>query len=267
MLLSFDWVFQSAALQELGEHTRALEAAQHGIRRSRDGAMTYVTIVRALAALGRVDELETQLAQGPRFSPPSRYRGKHRWYLPHFPDLEAIRELRAHRHEAAARRLLATVLDDLETHQDTARAAVRYVHGELLYEAGRWEEARTVFSRLIAEVSRDSQRIGFSIDIASRSYLGTIAARLGNRALAGRISAELDALRGPYLFGRHTFGRARIAAVLGEREQAVRLLRTAFAQGHPYRYATVSHERPHAHPDFATLRDYPPFQQLMEPKN
>ena len=91
-------------------------------------------------------------------------------------------------------------------------------------------------------------------------YLGTIAARRGDRAAALRLDRELQEVRAPYMFGRQVYWRARIHALLGERDHAVDLLRDAFSRGFPY--------TPSLHADlaFAALRDFPPFQELIKPK-
>ena len=60
--------------------------------------------------------------------------------------------------------------------------------------------------------------------------------------------------------GQHTQQRAFIAAALGDRDAAVALLRTAFGQG-----MTVG-EWAHMEPALESLRDYPPFQELIRPK-
>ena len=90
--------------------------------------------------------------------------------------------------------------------------------------------------------------------------LGTLAARQGNWAEAERISAMLEALQRPYLFGEHTYWRARIAALLGEPDRAVALLRAAYAQGFKWWLSL------HSEPDLESLRDYPPFRELLRPK-
>jgi hypothetical protein len=77
-------------------------------------------------------------------------------------------------------------------------------------------------------------------------------------AEAERTSARLAALTTPYLFGRHTLGRAQIAAVLGRKDDATGLARQATAEGVP---ATVLHVTP----EFIALRRYPPFEALIKP--
>ena len=63
----------------------------------------------------------------------------------------------------------------------------------------------------------------------------------------------------PYLFGGNTFWRARIAVLLGEKEQALVLLRDALGQGTAYGSLYLNM-------DLEPLSDYPPFQELIKPK-
>src|SRR5438046_847038 len=91
-------------------------------------------------------------------------------------------------------------------------------------------------------------------------YLGVIAARQGNREPALRVDRTLADLKRPYSFGRHTVWRARIQALLGERDVAVGLLREAIAQGYPHAHAL------HTDLAFDSLRNYPPFVELLKPK-
>ena len=91
-------------------------------------------------------------------------------------------------------------------------------------------------------------------------YLGVIAARRGDKEEATKISEKLRQIDRPYMFGRQTYWRARIAALLGEPEKAVNLLNESFAQGNrfgAYVHTTI---------DFESLRDYEPFIELMRPK-
>jgi hypothetical protein len=64
----------------------------------------------------------------------------------------------------------------------------------------------------------------------------------------------------PYLFGIPTYWRARIAALLGDKEGAVNLLQEAIKQGCDYQNLYFSPK------DFESLQDFSPFQQLMKPK-
>lgn len=56
-------------------------------------------------------------------------------------------------------------------------------------------------------------------------------------------------------------GRARVAALLGDREAAVELLRRAFGEGLPYGIWI------HLDRDLEPLSGYLPFQELIRPKD
>ena len=106
-----------------------------------------------------------------------------------------------------------------------------------------------------------------------QGYLGALAARRSERAEALRISAWLEQLAQPYLFGINTLWQARIRALLGEPERATVLLRTAIGQGAAL-YGTsqsiwISRTDLawlHRDVDFESLRDLPLFQDILRPK-
>ena len=129
--------------------------------------------------------------------------------------------------------------------------AHRYDLLRVLYLLERWEEAHRVAGELVREAPTNPDDLG---------YLGTLAARLGEGPEADGISARIRALEIPYDAGNATYWRARIAAVLGEREEAVRLLHEAHAEGLPFSVDL------HTERDLDSLRDYPPFQEFMRPK-
>jgi hypothetical protein len=70
---------------------------------------------------------------------------------------------------------------------------------------------------------------------------------------------SLGALQQQWLFGEHTRWRAAILGALGERERAVQLLRQAASQHNPRGLW-------HALPSLASLRGYPPFEDLIRPQ-
>jgi hypothetical protein len=92
-------------------------------------------------------------------------------------------------------------------------------------------------------------------------------ARLGHRAEAERLAGRLATINPPFSFGRTPYWRARIAAVLGDRDGALALLREAVAHGF---VCTVRWGPPwedcHREMDFESLRGYAPFDELMRPK-
>ena len=90
--------------------------------------------------------------------------------------------------------------------------------------------------------------------------LGGLAGRLGDRKTALEASETLRRLDDPHLFGGHTYRRACIAAVLGEREDAMALLRQAIAEGVGYGSYL------HVEIDLESLWDDPDFIELLRPK-
>jgi hypothetical protein len=76
----------------------------------------------------------------------------------------------------------------------------------------------------------------------------------------GRKLAATDWVDRGCLFGEHAYRRAAISALLGERDEAVELLRETFVRGHHYS------KRLHREMDLEPLRDYPPYQELVRPK-
>ena len=90
--------------------------------------------------------------------------------------------------------------------------------------------------------------------------LGWIAALQGDeeeaRSAMARIEAEGDSAFSAY----KQLLMARIAANLGEPERAVALLRAAYQSGFPAVNGW------HSSPSLDPLRDYPPFVELMRPR-
>ena len=124
-----------------------------------------------------------------------------------------------------------------------------------LYESERWDEADALFKELSAE---------FLTSVTYRGYVGVTAARRGDVEAANEIDAQLLSVDRPYLLGFNTYWRSRIAAVLGDREHAVSLLREALAAGQ--RQYGGNQYWIHAVMDFESLVDYPQFQELVRPK-
>ncbi len=257
------WYDLTTALHLLGDHRRELKQALEGARRFPDNPQVFNTHVRALAALGRAEEVTRRLAASVDLPP---VRG----WTPADVMLLAAVELRAHGHAAAADTALSHARDWLAARPpaESASDAHRYRVALVSYTAGRLDDAQREFERLAARGSR-----GRSDSLAAAAvmgdgwdqmdyfgYLGAIAARQGNREQALRVDHALAGVKRPYLFGRHTVWRARIEALLGEREVAVSRLREAFGQGYPHAHAM------HVDLAFDSLRDYAPFRELVKPK-
>jgi tetratricopeptide (TPR) repeat protein len=167
--------------------------------------------------------------------------------------MEAALKLYAHGHKDASREFAAMAIEWAEGRPEAERKtdATRSFYADALYLAGRFDEAGKIYGSLTSEQPDN-------IDYQGR--LGSLAARRGDRDEAMRISEELAVIDRRFLFGRPTYWRACIAALLGEKERAVALLKEAFSQGRRYGVSL------HRDIDLEPLWEYPPFKDLLRPK-
>jgi serine/threonine protein kinase/TolB-like protein len=257
------FMIMTGALHELGEHQEELNEARRGRGLYPELLNLHAYEARALVALGRTDEMEKLveeiLTMPSKWAYPSCCLPR---ATPAYVMLSAAEELRAHGHREASLKMASRAVDwyrsrvGEEAKQEDTRSGL----GDALYQAERWEEAKALLATLAAE---------HPDNIFYKGRLGTIAARLGDRAKARRIAEELRRLDRPYLYGNHTFRSARIIALLGDKERAVALLREAVAQGSggseepdEYGYGFIYRHSM----DLEPLRGYPPFEELIKPK-
>jgi tetratricopeptide (TPR) repeat protein len=243
-----EWRIQilTVAHHALGNYARELEVAQRGLEGFPDSLDLRASEAEAMAALGRVDDTKRVVEETLLLRP---VRGR----TPGEAALEVAEELRAHGHpdEAAAMAVRAIAWYRSLPSAETAKVNARADLGLALTLSGRTEEARSVYEKLAAE---------HPDDVKYRGSLGVLAAGRGDRPAAQRISEELRIIERPRLFGASTYQRARIAAILGERDRAAELLGQAFAQGLGFSLNI------HRDTAFEGVRDYPPFREVVRPK-
>jgi serine/threonine protein kinase/tetratricopeptide (TPR) repeat protein len=241
------WWALTAAHHMLGNHKQELKEARRGRKQLPENLSLLVREVDALAAMGRMKELQKRLEESKALPPQSGHA-----HSPGTITLTAGRELRAHGFRKESVQVLAEALEwfDGRPEQEKTGAAYLYNRGSTLYSLERWSEAKATFTKLHNDVPESIDYLGF---------MGATAARTGDREGAAKISQQLEEDKKPYLFGNPTFWRARIAALLGAKEDAVNLLRQATQQG-------VGFSALHPCEDFESLADYPPYIQLMKPK-
>jgi tetratricopeptide (TPR) repeat protein len=225
------------------------------------------TEVLSLAALGQIKAVQSLLDEALALAPQPL------WTYGSVAANAAL-ELRAHGHSEAARDLIQRAIEWYSNRlsEEPGQSDLRYGLARCSYWAERWGEARELFAGLLAEVPDSGapwRGIGTASDFDYLGFLGVVAAREGHRNEALRISQRLEAIERPYLFGHPTLWRAKIAALLGERERAVGLLQAAISQGlmpvdlaQGLGYAMLLHRDI----DFESMRDYPPFRELLRPK-
>jgi DNA-binding SARP family transcriptional activator len=240
------WQVLAASYHMLGEYETELEVAEE----ARDGYPNLLSLldaeVRALAALGRIDEVEERLDESLTLPP------QEGWLHGGVMAVAAI-ELWTHGHEEASQRASQRGVDWYlsRSPEEAATTAYRYGLAFAYYVARRWDEARTAFEELASDLPDDVNYPG---------YLGVLAARRGDRDEALRIYDAIQGMANPYDHGREAYWGACIYSSLGEREQAMVLLRDAFAQGRTFDL------RLHVDIDLEQLHDYPPFQEFLAPK-
>ena len=253
------WYFHylPASLHVLGKHEEELAEARRSRSLYPDVGLPMVDEARALAALGRLDELDR--AVDAAMAATMRLDG----YSPGTVMRPAIQELRAHgRREAAlalATRYIAWIerRPDFSSPEPADRRRALETHAGALVLAERWTEARDVLRSLRLEKPD-------ALGLLSR--LAWVTARAGDRVEAARLDAELGRAGGPYLFGQPAFGRACYAATVGDRDRAVILLREALSQGFPPSTAYSPAETLRHRQELEPLHGFPPFEERLKPK-
>jgi tetratricopeptide (TPR) repeat protein len=246
-LMAYFWYANfTDALHQVGEYERELDVIREARERFPDVVHPWLVEARALAAMGRIDELNRLLQECPSTEPTW-------WFTVGSLLIQTARELRAHGYREAAQAIANRAVDwsrkgQFELYQGSG--ARSYV-AQSLYVAERWEEAQEVVEELASEYPKSISYLGAT---------GRVAARLGDRGEAQRVFDELQALDRPYLFGKHNYASAQIASILGDYEQAVVLLAKAFDQTYEYSSNVLND------PDLLLMRGYPAWEELIRPK-
>ena len=238
------WDWLGMAYHMLGDYRRELSArpwhaAKSGQELTRDPS--------ALAGLGQAREAE-RIAIGYL---PQRHTSDDPWPVPMRSECVAL-ELRAHGHPTESQRVFEKVvawygragINDA-TRDDYPCAQVLF---NSFYYTGRWEEARAGYEHRLAEDSAS---------VKSHAALGALAVRRGDQAEAARMDKWLaQRTKRPSA----AYARARLAALRGDRDAAVTLVREALHRG--LRGVMFLH----LDPDFESLHDFPPYRELIRPK-
>ncbi len=231
----------------LGDYRQELQLARQARLLDPGNSRYFWAEGMALAALGRVDEI-SKLVDDVLVLPERDGQ-----FIAGRVMVFFAREVRVHGYPAEAHMLYNRAVDWFQAEAPKGRTCWQGNFVEALYGAERWHEAQVLASELAAEDPKD---------IHCQGYLGVLAARRGNTAEAERISAWLAVQNPSYHQGWHVYWRARIAAQLGRREEAVRLLRQALSQGALMHVNGMFHEDS----DLEPLHGYPPFEELMRPR-
>ena len=255
------WFYFAHAYHMLGRHEDELRVARHGRALFPDQLPAVNAEIDADAALGRQQDV-AKLLDVARGLNPSPFDSGQFWNgAGPWQPYEAALEFRAHGFGDAYRWAIQQTLDRLREAApgDTMTLNWRWGRALALYAAERWQEARDGFAALQHANPKNVDLLG---------GLGVSEARLGHRAEALTVAARLARLNPPYSFGRSLYWQARIAAVLGDRDATVARLREALAQGMMCLVGVgPPWEDCHRDIDFESVRRYPPFDELLRPKD
>jgi tetratricopeptide (TPR) repeat protein len=233
------WVNTAATHHLLEQYEEELSLVRRGLERFPGYRLLFDREAAALAALGRLSQLDSLLGAVAAL-PPEPSDG-HRALL-------AGLELRAHGQRDVAARFIQRGLDWYASRPPDVDRASR---GEAFLYAERWADADTLFAALRAE-SPDNV-----------TYLrrhGLALARLGRPADAQAVIDRLVSAEPPGPAPNRLAAAAEVQAALGKRDEAVRLLGEAFEAGYPYS-ATI-----HRDAAFEGMRGYAPWENLVRPR-
>jgi tetratricopeptide (TPR) repeat protein len=243
------WGLYEYAHYMLGEYKKEIEIARQAQKSFPDDRAPIRWEIRAQAALGRTAEIDRLLMKLQT--------------LPSLPDralysncYEAGRALRVHGYRKESAEYFERAFAELRNRPESEKASVIYRSDlvNCLMALDKWDEARDEIEALDKA----------DPDNLSHQFLGAlIAAKLGNREEAQRISDELGRVEQPYpLSFIIPFYQGGIAAFLGEKDKAVKFLQKAHAHGLGFGTANMFPFNQALEPLF----DYPPFKEFVKPK-
>jgi tetratricopeptide (TPR) repeat protein len=233
------WGLLTYAYHMLGKHKLELKSARRGREQFPQRFETFFYELRALVGLGEIEAVQQRLDESLNLS----YRGMSPGGIMGYTS----NWLRYHGYKEDAIQVAKRAVDYFRSRTDRD---MRRSIALALYSAEKWDESKALYEQLALE---DPDRIDY------QGNLGAIAARLGDREEALRVIDILRTMERPYIFGNHTYWQACIAALLGEKERAMILLKEAMSQG-------IDYSRLIPDMDLESLWDYPAFIELMKPK-
>ncbi len=239
VVTSWRFGYLSTAHHLLGNYQKELEIAREAQKYFPNDLERRANEVSPLAALEKVEEIYNVIEGSKHIEPSAGSAGS--------VMLTASRELRAHGNKAEALQVAEQAMRWYKDYDPENKSGL----AEAYYLAGQWSESYCLYKELAAENPDDITYMG---------ALGALAARRGDEEEARRIADELKNTDRKYLFGSHTYVRARIHALLVEPAEAVKLIQESFDQGNGFGVYI------HRDIDLEPLRDYRPFQELLKPK-
>jgi len=246
------WRTLTFALHLLDEHRHELENARRARHNAPQSAKAMFQELAALAALGRISAVQARLdtlVTLPRDG----------WFTPSVAMEMLATELRAHGHAQAALPVFARGISWLQSRpaQERGTQERREDLARLLYLAARFDDADTLYQALVRDYPTSR---GYPDNVLYLGYLGLIAARRGDSIRARDLSARLKARERAqgYPGQEAVVFRAKIEALLGANDEAMRLLVDAYGAG--------GANELHSDIDLEVLKDYLPYRRFMAPR-
>ena len=257
----FYWVYLGGARHMLGDYRGQLRSAEEMARRRPESGAPDAMRLAAHAALGHAKEVR-------RLALTLAYAGLRdtlTWqdtrnmeslgFPPRTPGISffiAARELAAHGRDREARLLVEDGLRWFAAQpaaQQPDTVASRWLHGQLLAMAGRWQEA----DALVRAAAPSTATAVTLRDAPLEWSQAMIAAHRGERARALEI---INALKGPS--SMLEYGRLTVLAALGERDEVRRRLREILPGGGFFGEWWL-----HTEPDLLPYLQEPEFKRLL----
>lgn len=248
----------AVAYHQLGRHEDERKVAVGMEKRFPGTGGSYTALLRAFAALRDTIHLRSvgrELASLPMGNGTNA------------PDLLRVGAEECARHgllkeSLAIRGTMAELMDALPQDRRDFRYWIARAENE--YGLQQWPQASASLDSAVNAIgSAFSRQVFLSRrDIELKGIRGRIFARTGRRADAENIMRQMDALNDPYIWGSAKKAAAQIAAALGLRDEAVRLMRQAMLRG----LSPVDSEFPDATPDLVNFTGYAPYEELFKPR-
>jgi tetratricopeptide (TPR) repeat protein len=233
------------AYHRLGKYDEELAVARQMKAGSPGSHLPLRLEARALVGLGRLDELESLVAKVEMTPTAKGYGGASILHVGMY--------LRAHGYQAESVEMAERAATWYRTSafRDEGSVMCEKCLADCLMVAGRIEEAWEIFARLCEPDNPDGPWVHFAI----------ASARLGDVEFVWQMIDNLERHEEEQGEpGATAFDRAVLLAELGEREEALRLLKEAIASGFS-EYMWL-----HNQLMFEPLREDPEFQGIVRPK-
>ncbi len=233
----------ASAYHMLGEYETELKVASEGAREFPDILGFYSRQAAALAALGRVAELDRLVDETLALRARTGSAGAVMRI--------AATELRAHGYREAG---LEMAQRAVAWYRERPAAEAAGLEGSLLYAlicAERWTEAKAIADAQLAKSPNDVDALG---------CVGTLAARLDDPARARQVAAQLRDREPDCRGGDAVYWRACIVVQLGDAREGMALLKEAMARGFAFNSGV------HSDPDLEPLWGDPEFKEFIRPK-